>query len=215
MAIKFEPYCNLTNNTATKFAPFWNPESYLRDLKKSGTSSEHVARLKRLHDENPIEEVPVVKKPKPVLTIEEALKKYSKDPWKKPTSTERMESRVSKFPRINTQPLADLYAKYSKPPRTPPLEERIKVMHQCGYPEEVLLETMKRDAKMNAQSDELDAFLIAIFGEANEKKQSAPKKRTISQILKIKKMSYARPDVEDQAVDDPVSDFEDAAPEED
>jgi hypothetical protein len=200
---------------ATKFIPFWNPEHYFADLLKSGASLEDVARLRKLHDDNPIKKIPIIKKPKPELTIEEALKKYSCDPWKKPTATERMKSRVSKFPHINTQPLADLYAKYSNPLRKPPLEERIKVMHQCGYPEEVLMETMKREERMIAQSDEMDAFIYAIFGEANEKKQSAPKKRTITQILKIKKMSYARPDVEDPAVDDPVSDFEDAAPEED
>ena len=199
------------------FTPFWNTDTYFSDLLRTGTSSEHVAHLKRLHAENPLEEVPVVAPtPKPVLTIEEVIKNNTiSDPWKKPDAVERMKSRVSKFPRINTQPLADLYAKYSKPPRTPPLEERIKVMHQCGYPEEVLMETMRRDAKMTAQSRELDAFVYAIFGEINDKKPSAPKKRTITQILKIKKMSYARPDVEDPAVDDPVSDFEDAAPEED
>jgi hypothetical protein len=204
---------------ATTFVPFWNPEAYLSDLAKSGTDTVHVARLRKLHEEHPIEEVPapvVAPKPKPVLTIEEVIKKNTiSDPWKKPSATERMQSRVSKFPHINTQPLADLYAKYSKPPRMPPLEERIKVMHQCGYPEEVLMETMKRDAKMNAMSADLDNFIYAIFGDINDKKPSAPKKRTITQILKIKKRSYARPDVEDPEVDDPVSDFEDAAPEED
>ena len=188
----------------SKFTPFWNTQTYFPDLLRTGTDPGHVAHLKRLHELNPIEDVLVVKKPKPVLTLEEAYKKNSGDPWKKPTATERMESRVSKFPLVNTKPLDDLYAKYSKPPRKPPLEERIKAMHQCGYPEEVLLETMKRDAKMNAQSDDLDAFIYAIFGEANDKKPSAPKKRTITQILKIKKRSYARPEIDDEEI--PVED---------
>jgi len=188
------------------FAPFWNPEAYLSDLAKSGADPSHVSHLRKLHEENPLEKVPVVApKPVPVLTIEEVIKKNTvRDPWKKPSALERMEARIPKFPHINTQPLADLYAKYSKPPRKPPLEERIKAMHQCGYPEEVLLETMKRDAKMNAQMAEIDNFIFNIFGEMNDKKPSVPKKRTITQILKIKKRSYAKPEIDDEEI--PVED---------
>jgi hypothetical protein len=188
------------------FAPFWNTQTYFSDLLRTGTDPGHVAHLKRLHELNPIEQVPVVaRKPVPVLTIEEVIKKNTiRDPWKKPDAVERMKSRIPQFPLVNTKPLEDLYAKYSKPSRKPPLEERIKAMHQCGYPEEVLLETMKRDAKLTAQSADLDNFIFNIFGEVNDKKQSAPKKRTITQILKIKKRSYAKPEIDDEEI--PVED---------
>jgi len=196
---------------ATKFIPFWNPEHYFSDLLRCGTSSDHVEHLRRLHEEHPIEKVPApVVDPKPVLTIEEVIKKTTiRDPWKKPDAVERMKSRVSKFPHINTQPLEDLYAKYSKPPRMPPLNERIKALKDCGYSDEILMNVIKSHEKKMAESDELDAFIFNIFGEQNEKKQSAPKKRTITQILKIKKRVYARPDIEDDENDDAVSEFED------
>ena len=191
------------------FIPFWNTQTYFSDLLRTGTDPAHVAHLKRLYELNPIEQVPVVSKPTsvpvPVLTIEEVIKKNTiRDPWKKPDAVERMKSRVSKFPLVNTKPLEDLYAKYSKPLRKPPLEERIKAMHQCGYPEEVLLEAMKRDAIMTAQSADLDNFIFNIFGEMNDKKPSVPKKRTITQILKIKKRSYAKPEIDDEEI--PVED---------
>jgi hypothetical protein len=165
------------------FVPFWNPEHYFSDLLRCGTSSDHVEHLRRLHKENPpkVEEW-MITKPKVVT-------KYD----------------------FTVPSMVALQEKYYKFGKMPPLNERIKALNDCGYSDEILMNVIKSHEKKMAESDELDAFIFNIFGEHNEKKQSAPKKRTITQILKIKKRVYARPDIEDDE-DDAVSEFEDLPP---
>ena len=99
---------------------------------------------------------------------------------------------------INIEPVQKLYRKYGKPARKPPLDERIKALHEAGYSEEELLDVMKKDAKRVAEQPELEKFLFDIFGDIGDKKPAATKKRTIVQILKIKKQSFVMPEPDDE-----------------
>ncbi len=99
---------------------------------------------------------------------------------------------------INIEPVQKLYKKYGKPARKPPLTERIKALHEAGYSEEDLLDVMKKDAKRVAEQPELEKFIFDIFGDIGDKKQAATKKRTIVQILKIKKQSFVMPEPDDE-----------------
>jgi hypothetical protein len=102
------------------------------------------------------------------------------------------------------RPLATLYKKYSKPCVKPPLEERIKALHEAGYPEDILLDVMKKDAKRLASEAKMSEFIFTIFGEVNDKKAASTKKRTIQQILKIKKRLFAVPEPTEEEI--PVED---------
>jgi hypothetical protein len=101
---------------------------------------------------------------------------------------------------LNLEPVYKLYKKYGKPPRKPPIEERIKALHEAGYSEEVLLDVMKKDAKRVLDGPELEKFIFDIFGDIGDKKQAATKKKTIVQILKIKKQAFVMPDPEDEEI---------------
>jgi hypothetical protein len=149
-----------------KFIPYWDPESYLRDLGNSGCDT---TELKRLHIEHPpIGELDFVKKP-PL--------------------------------HINTKPIEKLY---NNRKTKPSLEERVKALHEAGYPDEILIDVMKKDAKRNTESLRLDEFVFAIFGDVNDKKTPSTKKKTIHQLLKIKKRVYAMPEPSDE--ENPVED---------
>ena len=141
----------------TRFVPYWDPESYIRDLKLNGHDT---TEIERLHKEKPPVDELVFTKKKPF--------------------------------DINTQPLEKLQAKYKN--KKAPLDERIKALHEAGYPDEVLIDVMKKDARRVADLAKIDDFIFAIFGDANEKKASSVKKKSIHQILKIKKRTYAVPD---------------------
>ena len=140
-----------------KFVPFWDPDSYLYDLKMNGHDT---TEIERLHKENP-----------PPIEVNLCKKKQLD---------------------INMEPIEKLYAKYKN--KRPPLDERIKALHDAGYPESVLIDVMKKDAKRAADSAKLDEFIFAIFGDIADKKTPSVKKRSIHQILKIKKRVYAMPE---------------------
>ena len=96
---------------------------------------------------------------------------------------------------------ADIYEKYLKKNKKAPIDEYIKALYEAGYPEDVLLDVMKKDAKRKAMLPELTQFIIDIFGEVNDKKVVV-KKKTINQILKIKKKIYAMPEPEESPNED-------------
>ncbi len=106
---------------------------------------------------------------------------------------------VRKPPKqINPEPIQKLYKKYSKPARKPPLDERIKAFHEAGYSEEELLDIMKKDAKRIEEKPELEKFIYEVFGDINDKKTATVKKKTIVQILKIKKQTFVMPEPDDE-----------------
>ena len=103
---------------------------------------------------------------------------------------------------LNMTPIERLYKRY--PMKKPPIEERIRALHEAGYSEEVLLTVMKKDVKRAEDGPKLDEFIFNVFGEMSEKKTASTKKRTIQQILKLKKRVYAMPEPNDEEI--PVED---------
>jgi hypothetical protein len=55
----------------------------------------------------------------------------------------------------------------------------------------------KHDARIAAKP-ELEKFLFDIFGDQTEKKTASVKKKSIYQILKIKKQTFAMPEPDDE-----------------
>ena len=77
-----------------------------------------------------------------------------------------------------------------------------------GYPDEVLRDMLVKHEKKEASRAELDEFVTSIFGELSDKKTTAPKKRTLYQVLKIRKAVYAMPDQDpDPTEEEPNEDF--------
>ena len=94
-----------------------------------------------------------------------------------------------------------IYEKYFKKNKKAPIDEYIKALYDVGYSEDVLLDVMKKDAKRKAMLPELTQFVVDIFGEVNDKKVVV-KKKTLNQILKMKKKIYAMPEPEETPNED-------------
>ena len=80
--------------------------------------------------------------------------------------------------RLNTM----YYSKGVKPP----IEERVMAFREAGYPDWYLVEMLKKDHKAKENEDALGEFIYTVFGNMDNKKVTAPKKRTLKQILNIK-----------------------------
>ena len=109
---------------------------------------------------------------------------------------------------LNMTPIEKLYAKY--PGKKPPLDERIKACHEAGYSEAVLINMMKYDEKCKAEMKKSEEFIFNIFGDVNDKKTSSVKKKTIYQILKIRKQYCALPEPNDEELPNEDAVVEDA-----
>ena len=99
---------------------------------------------------------------------------------------------------INFAPVQALYDRYAKQGKMPPIDERLQALNAAGYPEEVLLDVMKKHDKRIKDGPELEKFIHAIFGDIGDKKPTAAKKKTLHQLLKIKKRVYAQPEPDDE-----------------
>jgi hypothetical protein len=124
---------------------------------------------------------------------EELEKLYKENP---PVNDRLYETKPKK--NLNMKPLEDLYKRYAKPLSIPPIQERIKALHQCGYSNEDLLAVMQKHDARIAAKPELEKFLFDIFGDQTEKKTASVKKKSIYQILKIKKQTFAMPEPDDE-----------------
>ena len=77
----------------------------------------------------------------------------------------------------------DYYNNYEMPP----IDIRIKAFREAGYPEEILTSMKEKwEARITARP-EFDKFIRDIFGKVSTKKDAPPKKKTLSQLLNIKK----------------------------
>jgi hypothetical protein len=127
------------------------------------------------------------KNSKDISEIEKLYEQYPPEPF--------VDTLAKKVTNINPEPIYELYKKYSKPVRVPPLEERIRAYKKAGYSQETLLSVMQRDEKMKQDSEKLDQFIFNIFGDFKDKKTSN-KKKTLTQLLKIKRQVVIMPDIE-------------------
>lgn len=181
-------YNHYPEYTKPEFIPVWNPEHYFNDLETHGIDSTHV---RQLHENcvYPEEESIIFKtKQKCGVTVIDKL----------PVSTIVKNDKVKV---VIHSGLYNIHEKYLKKNKKAPIDEYIKALYDVGYPEDVLFDVMKKDAKRKAMIPELTQFVFDVFGEFNDKKVVV-KKKTIKQILKFKKKIYAMPEPEETPNED-------------
>ena len=170
--------------TPKKFVPVAHPDLYYRDLELHGMDS---TRLRKLHEENPVPvDVPI--QTKPPLNIPEFADFI-------PTELHVKKNGAVKV-QMHTK-MAELYEKY-KQGKKPSIEERVLACKDFGYPDEVLKSMIVKHEKRLANVPALEAFILGVFGEMSDKKSSAPKKKNLYQIFKIKKTIFALPEPEEE-----------------
>ena len=165
-----------------KFRPVMHPDLYYADLESHGMDS---TKLRALHKERPPSEPPIIH-PKIVWPVPEFADTI-------PVTMEVKKGRV----RVRIRPgMFDLYQKNKKGHKAS-IEERVLACRDFGYPNEVLIDMMQKHEKRLAALPELEEFMISVFGEMSDKKTTAPKKKTLYQVLKIKKAICAMPEPEE------------------
>jgi hypothetical protein len=82
--------------------------------------------------------------------------------------------------------IEQMYKDYNEKSKMAPIDVRVRVFREAGYPEHVI-ETMKvsHQKRMDAV-DELAEFTHNIFGDMSSKKSAAVKKKTLVQLLGMK-----------------------------
>lgn len=94
-----------------------------------------------------------------------------------------------------TCPIENLYTNYYSKGVKPPLKERILAYEKIGYTNQQLAKMIKNEDDWKKKSTENDKFIEAIFGDASKKKTStAPKKKTLMQLIGYKQPKYATND---------------------
>lgn len=89
-------------------------------------------------------------------------------------------------------PIEELYTKYYSKGVKPPLKERILAYEKIGYTNQQLAKMIKNEDDLKKRSAEDIKFIETIFGDASKKKTiTAPKKKTLLQIIGYKKPKYA------------------------
>lgn len=95
-----------------------------------------------------------------------------------------------------------LYADYYNKHEIPPIDIRVKAFGEAGYPEEILTAMKEKWEARLAARPELAKFVHDIFGKVSTKKDAPPKKKTLSQLLNIKKPRDVRCDEYDEDEDE-------------
>lgn len=89
-------------------------------------------------------------------------------------------------------PIEKLYVDHYSKGVMPPLKERVLAYSKIGYSDQKLAEMIKRHDNWKKNLPEEDKFIATIFGDASKKKSStAPKKKTLLQMIGYKKPKYA------------------------
>ena len=170
--------------TQPRFVPLAHPEPYFRTRDLLG---EDTTETRRLHAENP---------PEPPAVLKREKMPVPDDPHHV-----RVSLVVSKTGRVRLgfhTRMSALYEQMQRTHKLPTIEERVLAARDFGYPDEALKRMIDKHEKYEASRAELDQFIVDIFGELSDKKTSSPKKRTLTQVLKIKKQVYAMPDDPDE-----------------
>ena len=68
----------------------------------------------------------------------------------------------------------------------PPIEERVMAFREAGYPDWYLVDMLKKDQNAKDNMANIDDFVFKIFGDVENKKVTAPKKKTLRQLLNIR-----------------------------
>ena len=97
-----------------------------------------------------------------------------------------------------------LYTEYYSKQTKPPIEIRAAAFIKAGYPESIVDDMIRKHVKRESNKNANDAFIAAIFGSKPAKKETAPKKKTLKQLLNIKTrvVKYATNDDYEDEVED-------------
>jgi len=79
-----------------------------------------------------------------------------------------------------------LYERYYSQGKTPPIEERVLAFREAKYPNWYLMEMIKHDSTKMEKIEKMEQFMKDVFGKVDTKKQAAPKKKTLKQLLNIR-----------------------------
>jgi len=185
----------------TQFVPIMHSDLYFRDLERAGQDT---ALTRHLHSKFPILEcIPLAPKIKlPIPDFADYI----------PVELKVVNGRVRCI--LHTGML-NLYEKMQKTHKKPSIEERLMAAKDFGYPMEVLKRMLLKHEQAEASKEALNDFVISVFGEMSDKKTTAPKKRNLYQVLKIKKQVYAVPDADDVVIQDENENEDAVVPEED
>jgi hypothetical protein len=86
---------------------------------------------------------------------------------------------------------------YSKCIR-PPIDVRLKAHKEAGYPQEYLLQMLKKHEEALRIQPEVDEWFNRVMGPYAKKKETVPKPRTLVQIFKIKAPKVIHPDDDEE-----------------
>lgn len=169
---------------------------YFQDLEKNGTDT---TRLRRKHAEA-------------LERMSEPEESSTNTDFKPPEFIDKIPVRlVTKNNKVKVKicsELATLHEKYYSKGKMPKIEERLKALKAVGYPDEVLLKVLNNHEKRLKERPENEKFINAIFGEYTDKRPTAPKKKNLYQVLKIKRPTYATIDNDEDNEEDAISDDE-------
>jgi hypothetical protein len=82
-----------------------------------------------------------------------------------------------------TTPLLDLYEKYYKNLKRPPIGDKIRLYNKLGYPEWYLEKMLESYTKQMKRKPEIEQFIISVFAKYDAKKPSKTKPKTLLQKL--------------------------------
>lgn len=84
--------------------------------------------------------------------------------------------------------ILDMYAKYNNHGHRAPVDILVKVFTEAGYPPHMIEYIVNMDIEQAESALTDDKFLHDIFGSVSVKKEAAPKKKTLRQLLHMKKV---------------------------
>ena len=103
-------------------------------------------------------------------------------------------------PREMHPALVDLYEKYNSKNKKAPIEVRVAAFTAAGYPEHIISKMVTSHEKRSEEHEDLITFSMNIFGKSSTKKEAPAKRKTLHQLLNIKKPRKAKieDDVEEE-----------------
>ena len=171
--------CNQVSSSRI-FQPIVDIERYIDALGVDPKSK----RADELRDLHKIE--------KEEVTIEDIPQKVS---FKDPSYVSVQMKLVGKKIKIKIIAPLDEYEMYRKKGKMPPLAVRIRAAKASGFPDSVLEKMIIRDDKWKANMEDMNKFLLNIFG-AKPSKPSKPKAKSVQEaltsIMRKKTQEYKR-----------------------
>ena len=184
-----------------KFRPVLYWQSYLKDLKRTGTSQDVIDQARQDH-----EAWEASRTTQTTSSSKESINVPS-DP-----SAVVVNMTISKSGKVKVYtgaPMETVYAKYFSRGVRPPINEYLKALKKFGYPESALMNVLDKHQRKEAKSAEMDTFIEAIFGKGGGKASKPKAKSNRDRLFTILKMKRPKaPKTEEDTGDDKDEDEE-------